>query len=242
MIRTIQFDTYMVSLFFNEDHIFVSLCDKFSNQKYEVKISDLKEYCQGKDIILESFFKILCGCFNKENGHIVILNVYNDKIIANFNISLYEIFNFDFDIVFNCLIVDNYLKEDIQKLKDENEYIMMSNQNLKEEIKNLRKQIDECINKLSDLSVNMLDNVLIGSRFGSPVFTHKNKQADLIGKIGYSGDLYIDCVRVLRFPVNIDFDIINKNNISIYIDGEKIYNEKEGMNDKKIIIDFLNEK
>jgi hypothetical protein len=89
------------------------------------------------------------------------------------------------------------------------------------------------------MSGNMSDNVLIGTRFGSPVFAHKNKEIDLIGKIGYGADLYIDCVRVLKFPVKIDFDIIHRNNISIYIDGDKIYHEKEGLNDKQIVVDFL---
>ena len=242
MSEVIQFNTFTVYLTLCQDHIFLRLYENISENKYELKITNSKEFgTYIENIGIDNFFTILIKCFNKEKGHVVCMTIYKEKIIANFNISLYGVFKFDFEITLtkaNFGDKDN-LKEDIQKLKDENEYLMLSNQNLKEEIKDLKKQVDECIKMLSDLSDNTLDNVLIGARFSSPVFTHKNKEVDLIGKIGYGADLYIDCVRVLRFPVNIDFDIIHKNNISIYIDGNKIYHQKEGLNDKEIVIDFL---
>jgi cell division protein FtsB len=245
MSEVIQFNTFTVYLTLCQDHIFLRLYENISENKYELKITNSKEFgTYIENIGIDNFFTILIKCFNKEKGHIVCMTIYKEKIIANFNISLYGIFKFDFEMALgkvNCAH-DDTLKEDIQKLKDENEYLILSNQNLKEEIKDLKKQVDECIKMLSDLSDNTLDNVLIGARFGSPIFTHKNKEVDLIAKIGYGAELYIDCIRLLRFPVNIDFDIIHKNNISIYIDGDKIYHQKEGLTDKDIVIDFLKKK
>ena len=242
MSQVIQFSTFTVYLTLCQDHIFLRLYENISEDKYELKISNSKEFgTYIENISVNDFFTILIKCFNKEKGHVVCMTIYKEKIIANFNISLYGVFKFDFEITLskaNCAN-DDTLKEDIQKLKDENEYLILSNQNLKEEIKDLKKQVDECIKMMGNIVSNTIDNVLIGSRFGSPVFTHKNKEVDLIGKIGYGSELYIDCIRVLRFPVNIDFDIIHKNNISIYIDGNKIYHQKEGLNDKEIVIDFL---
>jgi hypothetical protein len=244
MSQVIQFSTFTVYLTLCQDHIFIRLYENISEDKYELNINNSKEFgTYIENISIDDFFSILIKCFNKEKGHVVCITIYKEKIIANFNISLYGVFKFDFELTLckmNC--ADDTLKEDIQKLKDENEYLILSNQNLKEEIKDLKKQVDECIKMLSDISGNTIDNVLIGARFGSPIFTHKNKEVDLIGKIGYGADLYIDCIRLLQFPVNIDFDIIHKNNISIYIDGNKIYNEKEGLNDKGIVIDFLKKK
>jgi cell division protein FtsB len=240
MSEVIQFNIFTVYLTLCQDHIFVRLYENIKEEKYELKISNSNEFgLYIENISINDFFSILIKCFKKETGHVVCMTVYKERIVAKFDISLYGIFKFDFEITFNRVNVDNSMKEDVQKLKDENEYLILSNQNFKEEIKDLKKQIEICINKLDDLSVNMSDNVLIGYRFGNPVFTHKNKEIDLIGKVGYGSDLYIDCVRVLRFPVKIDFDIIHKNNISIYIDGNKIYHEKEGLNDKEIVIDFL---
>ena len=242
MSQVIQFSTFTVYLTLCQDHIFLRLYENISEDKYELNISNSKEFgTYIENIGIDNFFTILIKCFNKEKGHVVCITIYKEKIIANFNISLYGVFKFDFEMALHKVNfgIGDTLKEDIQKLKDENEYLILSNQNLKEEIKDLKKEVDECINMLRDLSGNTIDNVLIGARFGSPIFTHKNKEIDLIRKIGYGADLYIDCVRLLRFPINIDFDIIHKNNISIYIDGDKIYNEKEGLNDKDIVTDFL---
>jgi hypothetical protein len=247
MSEVIQFDTFTVYMTLCQDRIFLRLYENISEQKYETKVSNSKEFggIYIENMSIDNFFSMLIKCFNKEKGHIVYTNTYKDNIIAKFDISLYGVFKFEFEITLCKVNIDdnNSLKEDIQKLKDENEYLILSNQNLKEEIKDLKKQMKECIDGLSDLSVNIvgntLDNVLIGARFGNPIFIHKNKEIDLIGKIGYGSDLYIDCVRVLRFPFNIDFDIIHRNNISIYIDGDKIYHEKEGLNDKDIVIDFI---
>ena len=246
MSQVIQFNTFTIYLTLCKDDIFIRLYENIKEDKYELKISNSKEFgTYIENISIDDFFRILIKAFNKEKGHVVCMTIYKEKIIANFNISLYSVFKFDFEITL-CKVnveVDDSFKEDIQKLKDENEYLILSNQNIKEEMKDLRKQVELCINSLNDLSVNMLDNtldnVLIGTRFSGPVFIHKNKEIDFIGKIGYSGDLYIDCVRVLKFPLKIDFDIIHRNNISIYIDGNKIYHEKEGLNDKEIVVDFL---
>jgi hypothetical protein len=246
MSQVIQFSTFTVYLTLCQNHVFLRLYENISEDKFELNINNSNEFgTYIENISIDDFFSILIKCFAKEKGHDVYMTVYKEKVIAKFNISLYGVFNFDFEITISKVKFENgdNLKEDIQKLKDENEYLMLSNQNLKEDIRDLKKEVETCFNMLRDLSVNMVgnmsDNVLIGSRFGSPVFTHKKKEVDLIGKIGYGSDLYIDCVRVLRFPFNIDFDIIHKNNISIYIDGDKIYHEKEGLNDKRIVTDFL---
>ena len=232
MSEVIQFDTFTVSLTLCQDRIFLRLYENISEQKYETKVSNSIEFggTYIENMSIDDFFSMLIKCFNKEKGHTVYISTYKDNIVVKFNISLYGVFKFDFEITLCKVNVDvnDSFKEDIQKLKDENEYLILSNQNLKEEIKDLKKEMKECLDKLDNLLGNIvgnilgntLNNVLIGARFGSPIFTHKNKEIDLIGKIGYGSDLYIDCVRILKFPINIDFDIIHKNNISIYIDGD----------------------
>jgi len=93
--------------------------------------------------------------------------------------------------------------------------------------------------KIDDFSHDMLDHVLIGTKFSTPIFVNKYRPVDLVERIGFSGNLYIECIKRLKFPVKIDFKAINQNNICIYVDGEKMYDEKEGVVNKEFVIDYI---
>lgn len=259
--ETIKFSHYIVSLNLSEENgISINLYDKINRNEYEKAIrSPLEIESNTQNIDIDSLFEMLKKSFNQEQGHnVYFINDYK-TLISRFTVSVYGIFKLEFDIVFNkkedylssssnaSCNTDNIpdissLKDDIQKLKDENEYLMLKNEKFEQEIKNLSTLLEKCMNKIDDFSHDMLEHVLIGTRFGVPIFVNKNKTVNLIDKIGYSGDLYLDCVKRLKFPVKIDFNTIYDNNISIYIDGEKIYNEREGIVNKQFVTDYLKKK
>jgi hypothetical protein len=82
-----------------------------------------------------------------------ILFVKTDNILAKFKASFYGIFTIEFQILLTSVCnVDNSFKEEIQKLKDENEYIMLKNQHFDEEIKNLTKCFEACMEKLEEVT------------------------------------------------------------------------------------------
>ena len=249
--ETIKFSHYIVSLNLTEENgISINLYDKINKCEYEKIIRNpLEIEASPENIDVDSLFEMLKKSFNKEQGHSVyFINDYK-TLISKFNVSIYGLFKIQFDIVFNkkedyvCGSSDSTgFESDIQKLKDENEYLMLKNEKFEQEIKNLSTLLEKCMNKIDDFSHDMLEHVLIGTRFGVPIFVNKNKTVNLIDKIGYSGDLYLDCVKRLKFPVKIDFNTIYDNNISIYIDGEKIYNEREGIVNKQFVTDYLKKK
>ncbi len=255
--ETIKFSEYIVSLNLSEENgISINLYDKINKCEYEKVIrSPLEIESITKNINNDSLFEMLKKSFNKEQGH----NVYfiNDfkTLVSRFKVSIYSLIKLEFDIVFNkkedylCshssnidtnLNVDmSSLKDDIQKLKDENEYLMLKNEKFEQEIKNLNTLLEKCMKKIDDFSHDMLDHVLIGTKFSTPIFVNKYRPVDLVERIGFSGNLYIECIKRLKFPVKIDFKSINQNNICIYVDGEKMYDEKEGVVNKEFVIDYV---
>jgi hypothetical protein len=265
---TIQFGEYIINITLCKNHILLNFYGKIEKTEHEIKINNSTEVGLNiENMCLEGFFEMLKKCFNKEAGHnVYFINNYK-KIVAKFNVSLYGVIKFDFDIVLekkvkkalpkrnklnksydgsddcddcdDCYDAKN-TKDEIQRLKNDNEYIMIKNDHFKKEIESLNARLDACMKKIDGFSGDMLNNVLIGSKYGTPIFTNKNNEIDIIEKIGYSSDLYLDSMKRLNFPMKIDFSIIDKNNISIYIDSEKVYNKKDGLNDQCMIFEYLN--
>lgn len=256
--ETIKFSHYIVSLNLSEENgISINLYDKINRNEYEKTIrSPLEIESTTQNIDMDSLFEMLKKSFNQEHGHnVYFINDYK-TLISRFTVSVYGIFKLEFDIVFNKKEdylssssnagsnTDNIpdissLKDDIQKLKDENEYLMLKNDKFEQEIKNLNTLLEKCMKKIDDFSHDMLEHVLIGTKFGTPIFVNKYEHVDLVERIGFSSTLYLDCVKRLKFPVKIDFNMVNQNNISIYIDNKKMYNDREGIVNKEFILDYL---
>jgi hypothetical protein len=251
--ETFKFSEYIVSLNLSEENgISINLYDKINKREYEKVIrSPLEIESITKNINNDSLFEMLKRSFNKEQGHnVYFINDYK-TLISRFTVSLYGIFKLQFDIVFdkkedhlwahssNKNVDMSSLKDDIEKLKDENEYLILKNEKFEQEIKNLNTLLEKCMKKIDDFSHDMLDHVLIGTKFSTPIFVNKYRPVDLVERIGFSGNLYIECIKRLKFPVKIDFKAINQNNICIYVDGEKMYDEKEGVVNKEFVIDYI---
>lgn len=259
--ETIKFSHYIVSLNLSEENgISINLYDKINRNEYEKILRSPLEIASSntQNIDIDSLFEMLKKSFNQEHGHNVYFMNNFKTLISRFTVSVYGIFKLEFDIVFNKK--EDYhdasnasnsssnlnnnpdissLKDDIQKLKDENEYLMLKNDKFEQEIKNLNTLLEKCMKKIDDFSQDMLEHVLIGTKFGTPIFVNKYEHVDLVERIGFSSTLYLDCVKRLKFPVKIDFNIINQNNISIYIDNKKMYNDREGIVNKEFILDYL---
>jgi len=153
MSEIIQFGTYTIYLTYCQDYIFMRYYETISGDKYELKINSPKEICINNEyynITLDKLFEIIVKCFKKETDHVVYFICDDEKLLAKFNVSFYGIFSIDFQIIFTSVFsgIDNSMKEEIQKLKDENEYIMLKNQYFDEEIKNLTKSLKACMEKL----------------------------------------------------------------------------------------------
>ncbi len=156
MSEIIQFGTFTIYLTFCEDHIFMRYYETISGDKYELKVNTPKDICINNEyynMTLHNLYEIIVKCFKKEKDHFVYFICDGEKLIAKFNVSFYGIFSIDFKILLTTVCnVDNSLKEEIQKLKDENEYIMLKNQHFDEEIKNLTKCFEGCMKKLDEIT------------------------------------------------------------------------------------------
>jgi len=252
--ETIKFFEYIISLNLSEkDGISINLYNIISKCEYEKAIrSPLEIESTTQNIDMDSLFEMLKKSFNQEQGYIVSFIKDYKTLISKFNVSIYGLIKLEFDIIFNkkedylssssntsTNLDTSSLKDDIQKLKDENEYLMLKNDKFEQEIKSLNTLLEKCMKKIDDFSQDMLEHVLIGTKFGTPIFVNKYEPIDLVERIGFSSTLYLDCVKRLKFPVKINFNIVNQNNISIYIDGKKMYNDKEGIINKEFILDYL---